>query len=138
MGRTPETFPAPTAEYLSTTPAKRRWARAVHSVRAKGVSVHQNKKQCCRSCIHHDLSKSIQAYAFTYGSQDCGFVWVDGKPMYSHNKSEAIDYIMWNFDDYATATILVEEFEREGFTVRWDGKVSQCVMIDCRKIEAVR
>lgn len=111
-----------------------RFQRAVREIRKQDVTTLQNARKCCRSCLSYELGEAGKVpYAFTYGSQGSAYTWRDDRPVYVAGNQPPVRELYWNFDAEGTGRIIATEFEKQGFTVDWDGTSMKCVVIDFSK-----
>ena len=116
---------------------KQRWGKAVREIRKAGVAIKHNVRGCCRGCI--DIREALGltdeydgAWAYSYGGQGCATRWDNDTMMYlasdRYRKTNTVEKVYFNHGNGA-ASVLVEIFRANGFTVDWDGAQSQCVEV---------
>lgn len=127
---------APVTTALTT---KELWNKSLREARKAGLSVKQNVRECCRGCVDVVEVMGLKdedndAWAYTYGGQGMATKWQDDRmipaytPRYAR-RNQNVDEVYFNHGNGAGA-ILVKAFRANGFTVKWDGTESQCVMVN--------
>lgn len=123
-----------TQPLLST---KERWNEAVREVRKSGVSIKQNVRSCCRSCIipndvFTNIDDLVDPYAYSFGGQGNATKWVDDvmvpATVSRWQTRKPTDLVYFSHENGA-ARVLNDVFTRYGFTVEWNGSEDQCVMV---------
>lgn len=111
---------------------------ALKAARRRGVTIRQNVRKCCRSCIvDADLGLMIGdtatvPYAFTFGGQGQNYSWRDDRPVHLRKRrggviAEPVS-IYFNHAN-GGAEILADELRKAGLTVEWDGSEYRCVVV---------
>lgn len=124
----------------TTGTTKARYNVALKALRAEGVKVRSNVRQCCRGCITPDqlglTDETVKStpYAYTYGGQGQAVSWdSNGEPKrlreaYSWGEPRTIESAMFSHGNGAGPKV-AEAFEAQGFGVIWDGSDFKCVEV---------
>ena len=116
---------------------KERWNKAVRDIRKSGVSIKQNVRTCCRSCmdpaIDLNLKDDDQPWAYTYGGQGMATKWENDYKMVPSSTSRfvrgvPVTEVYFNHDNGA-AKVVAEIFRSNGFIVEWEGDDNKCVIV---------
>lgn len=116
---------------------KERWNKAVREIRKAGVSIKQNVRTCCRSCMDPAINLNIkdenQPWAYTYGGQGMATKWENDYKMVPASTSRfvrgvPVTEVYFNHDNGA-AQVVADTFRANGFIVEWDGNDNKCVIV---------
>lgn len=116
---------------------KERWNNSIRAIRKSGVSIKQNVRTCCRSCMEPSVSLNVkddnQPWAYTYGGQGMATKWENDYKMVPSSTSRfvrgtPVTEVYFNHDNGAAKTV-AETFRANGFIVEWDGNDNKCVVV---------